>query len=107
MNKRLQDIARRKQALVEKSALDRLEVATAYRRIRSPIDFGKLLSVGKFLRAYPVLTAGLSTFLLGGLSKNIFKSAGLIFKLGRLVLSLLHFRRKPRRSFWRFFSWQR
>jgi hypothetical protein len=104
VSNRLQDIARRKQALIEKAALDRLEVATAYRRIRSPIGLDKLLTIGKFLRAYPVLTAGLSTFLLGGLSKNIVKSAGLIFKLGRLVLSLLRFRRKPRRRFWRFFS---
>lgn len=104
MSNRFQDIARRKQALIEKAALDRLEVATAYRRIRSPIDLGKLLTIGKFLRAYPVLAAGLSTFLLGGLSKNIVKSAGLIFKLGRLALSLLRFRRKPRRRFWRFFG---
>jgi hypothetical protein len=104
VSNRLQDITRRKQALIEKAALDRLEVATAYRRIRSPLDFGKLLSIGKFLRAYPVLTAGLSTFLLGGLSKKIFKSVGFIFKLGRLALPLLRFKRKPpRRSFWRFF----
>lgn len=103
MSNRLQDIARRKQALIEKAALDRLEVATAYRRIRSPIDLGKVLTIGKFLRAYPILTAGLSTFLLGGLSKRIFNSVGLIFKLGRLVFPLLRFRRKPRRSFWRFF----
>ena len=105
MSKRLDDIVRRKQALIEKAARDRLEVATAYRRIRSPIDLGKLLTIGKFLRAYPVVTAGLSTFLLGGLSKKIFKSVSLIFKLGRLALPLLRFRRKPpRRSFWRFFS---
>jgi hypothetical protein len=103
VSNRLQDIARRKQALIEKAALDRLEVATAYRRIRSPIDLGKVLTIGKFLRAYPILTAGLSTFLLGGLSKRIFNSVGLIFKLGRLVFPLLRFRRKPRRSFWRFF----
>jgi hypothetical protein len=103
VSNRLQDIARRKQALIEKAALDRLEVATAYRRIRSPIDLGKVLTIGKFLRAYPILTAGLSTFLLGGLSKRIFNSVGLIFKLGRLALPLLRFRKKPRRSFWRFF----
>lgn len=103
MSDRLQAISRRKQALIEKAALDRLEVSTAYRRIRSPIDFSKLLTVGNFLRAYPVLTAGLSTFLLGGLSKKIFKSAGLLFKLSRLALSILHPRRKPRRRFWRFF----
>lgn len=103
MTDRLQEIARRKQALIEKAALDRLEVATAYRRIRSPIDLNKLLTIGKFLRAYPVLTAGLSTFLLGGLSKKLFKSFGLIFQLGRLALPLLRFRRKPRRSFWRRF----
>lgn len=104
MSDRLQEIARRKQALIEKAALDRLEVATAYRRIRPRIDLSRLLAIGKFLRAYPVLTAGLSTLLLGGLSKRIFKSAGLLFKLGRLALSLLHLRRKPRRSFWRFFG---
>ena len=106
MSNHLQDIARRKQALIEKAALDRLEVATAYRRIRSPVDLGKLLVIGKFLRAYPVLTAGLSTFLLGGLSKRIFRSVGLLLKLGRLALPLLRFRRKPRRrSFWqRFFN---
>jgi len=102
---RLHEIARRKQALIEKAALDRLEVATAYRRIRAPIDLGKLSAVEKFLRAYPLLTAGLSTFLVGGLSKKIFNSAGLIFKLGRLALPFLRLRRKPRRSSRRFFGW--
>jgi len=101
---RLQEIARRKQALIEKAALDRLEVATACRHIRAPIDLGKLFALGKFLRAYPVLSAGLSTFLLGGLSKKIFKSAGFLFKLGRLVLSLLGLRSRPRRGLWRFFK---
>ena len=43
MSSRLDNIARRKQALIEKAALERLELTTACRRIRSPIDIdGKL-----------------------------------------------------------------
>ena len=38
MSSRLDNIARRKQALIEKAALERLELTTACRRIRSPID---------------------------------------------------------------------
>ncbi len=54
MSKRFDDIARRKQALIEKAALERLELAVAYRRIRSPFDIGgKLFAIGRLLSSHP------------------------------------------------------
>ena len=104
MSKRFDDIARRKQALIEKAALDRLELAVAYRRIHSPFNIGgKVLAVGRLLRTYPLLTAGLSSFLIGGFSKKLMASARLLMKLGRALLSVLRFwPRRRRRSWWHF-----
>ena len=71
MSSRLDNIARRKQALIEKAALERLELTTACRRIRSPIDIdGKLFGIGRLISSHPLLTAGVSTFLIGGFGKK-------------------------------------
>ena len=104
MSSRLDNITRRKQALIEKAALERLELTTACRRIRSPIDIdGKLFGIGRLISSHPLLAAGVSTFLIGGFSKKIFRTASALLKLWRVVLPILNLRPKRRRSSWRWF----
>jgi hypothetical protein len=104
VSKRFDDIARRKQALIEKAALERLELAVAYRRIHSPFNIGgKVLIIGRLIRSYPLLTAGVSSFLIGGFSKKLLTSAGLLVKLGRALLSVMRlWPKRRRRPWWRF-----
>ena len=104
MSKRFDDIARRKQALIEKAALERLELAVAYRRIHSPFNIGgKVFAIGRLIRSYPLLSAGLSSFLIGGFSKRLLTSARLLTKLGRGFLSVLSlWPKRRRRSWWHF-----
>jgi hypothetical protein len=104
VSKRFDDLNRRKQALIEKAALERLELAVAYRRIHSPFNIGgKVFAVGRLIRSYPLLTAGLSSFLIGGFSKKLLNSARLLMKLGRALLSVLRlWPKRRRRSWWHF-----
>ena len=105
MSSRLDNIARRKQALIEKAALERLELTTACRRIRSPIDIdGKLFGIGRIISSHPLLAAGLSTFLIGGFGKKIFRITSALLKLWRVVLPILNLWPKRRRSSWRLFG---
>lgn len=105
MSSRLDNIARRKQALIEKAALERLELTTACRRIRSPIDIdGKLFGIGRIISSHPFLAAGLSTFLIGGFGKKIFRITSALLKLWRVVLPILNLWPKRRRSSWRWFG---
>ena len=105
MSNRLDDIARRKQALIEKAALERLELTTACRKIRSPIDIdGKLFGIGRLISSHPLLTAGVSTFLIGGFGKKIFRTAGALLKLWRVVLPIVNLWPKRRRSSGRWFG---
>jgi hypothetical protein len=105
VSNRLDNIARRKQALIEKAALERLELTTACRRIRSPIDIdGKLFGIGRLISSHPLLTAGVSTFLIGGFGKKIFRIASAMLKLWRVVLPILNLWPKRWRRSWRLFG---
>jgi len=89
VSKRFEEIARRKQALLDKARLERLEVAAAYARIRSPWDLGgTFFRMARTLRAHPLATAGLSSFVISGFGKRLLRSARFVFKLRRLVLPL-------------------
>ena len=89
MNNRLQDIYRRKQALIDKAARERAELAAAFGKLRSPLDFsGSISAIGRALKARPIVTAGLSSLLVSGLAGRLFKGAGQIFRLGRAALPL-------------------
>ena len=89
MSKRFAEIARRKQALIDKIRLERLDLAAAAAQIRSPLDMqGTFFRIVRTLRAYPLATAGVSSFVISGFGKNLFRSARLVFKLRQLVLPL-------------------
>ena len=67
MSDRFEEIIRRKQVLIDRCARDREELAASCRRIHLPLGFGAVLTVlGKTLKSYPILVAGLSTLLVGG-----------------------------------------
>lgn len=89
MSKRFEELAGRKQALIEKARLERLELASSYDRIRAPFDLSAiLLRIGRALRTHPLMTAGVSSLVVSGLGKKLLQSAQMLFKLRRLVLPL-------------------
>jgi hypothetical protein len=89
VSKRFEEIAGRKQALIDKARFERLELAAAAAQIRSPFNLGRTFSrfVG-ILGAYPLATAGISSFFLAGLGKKLFRFGRLIFKFRQAVLPL-------------------
>lgn len=99
MNKRFEDIARRKQALIDKAARERAELAAVYSKLRSPFDFsGTIAGIGRALTARPVITAGLSGLLVTGLAGRLFRGASQVFKIGRVALPLWAWWRSRRKS---------
>jgi hypothetical protein len=89
VNKRLEDISRRKQALIDKAARERAELAAAFAKLRSPLDFsGAISTIGRTLKARPILTAGLSSLVVSGLAGRLFKGAGQILRFGRAALPI-------------------
>jgi len=86
---RFEEIARRKQALIDKARLERLDLAAAAAQIRSPLDMqGTFFRIVRTVGAYPLVTAGVLSFIISGFGKNLFRSARLVFKLRQLVLPL-------------------
>jgi hypothetical protein len=96
---RLEEIARRKQALVDKAGRERAELAAACDRIRSPFDVtSTLLGIGRTLKTHPIIAAGISSFLVSGYAGKLLKSSGELFKLWRLVLPIWHWWTKRRKA---------
>ena len=99
MNKRFEQIARRKQALIDKAARERTELAATFNKLRSPFDFsGIIYRIGRVLKARPVITAGASTLLVSGLAGKLFKGTNQVLKLGRVALPLWVWWRKHRKT---------
>ena len=97
-NKRFEDFARRKQALILKAAHERAELADAYDQLRSPLDFNQaFLGIGRTLKAHPMITAGISTVLASGLAGKLLRGAGQIISVSRMALPLCTWwlKRKP------------
>ncbi|HEX5608447.1 MAG TPA: hypothetical protein VFY96_18135, partial [Candidatus Binatia bacterium] len=49
---------------------------------------GTFFRIVRTLRTYPLAAAGVSSFVISGFGKNLFRSARLVFKLRQLVLPL-------------------
>ena len=89
MSNRLEEIARRKQALIERCTREREELVTAFRRIRLPLGFGAvLMALGTTLKSYPILVAGVSSLLVSGYGGKLLKPALRLFKLGQVIRPL-------------------
>jgi hypothetical protein len=100
MSERFEEIVRRKQVLIDRCAQERKDLASDLSRVRLPLNLGAvLLALGRTLRAYPVVVAGLSGLVISGYGGKISKSAGKLLGLGQILQPLWSWwsrRRKPR-----------
>ena len=86
MSNRLADINQRKQALIDRAARERADLATAFNKIRAPIDIGAtLLGLGRTLKTHPIIAAGISSFLVSGYAGRLLKSTGELLQLWKLT----------------------
>jgi hypothetical protein len=98
VSKRLEEIARRKQALVDKAGRERAELAAAYDKIRAPFDVtATLLGIGRTLKTHPIIAAAISSFLVSGYAGRLLKSTGELLKLWKLARPLWDWWRKKRK----------
>lgn len=99
VSNRLEEIARRKQALVDRCTNQRAELSAIYKQIRSPFDLsGILVGVGRTLKAHPLIAAAISSFLVTGYARRVVKSAGEVLKLWRLILPVWAWWRTRRKA---------
>ncbi len=97
MSNRLAEIAQRKQALIERAARERIELATAFNKIRAPMDIGAtLLGLGRTLKTHPIIAAGISSFLVSGYAGKLLKSTGELVGLWKLARPIWAWWRKKR-----------
>jgi hypothetical protein len=95
VSSRLEEIARRKRALVEKAGRERAELAAACDEVRSPLDItSTLLGIGRTLKTHPIIAAGISSFLVSGYAGKLLKSSGEILRLWKLARPLWDWWRK-------------
>jgi hypothetical protein len=98
VSKRFEEIARRKRFLIDQCERDRQELAASFGRIRLPLSFGAaLMALGKTLKSYPILVAGVSTLLASGYGSKLTSSAGKLFRLGQAILPLWYWWTKRRK----------
>src|ERR1051325_7275799 len=89
MSKRIEQLSRRKQDLIYECSEQRSEVSAAFGRVRSSIRPVVVLhTVGRVLRAHPMLTAGISRLLASGYAGALGRSGGALLKLLRVALPL-------------------
>jgi hypothetical protein len=99
MGRKFDEIARRKELLIERCAREREELADCFRQICLPLHLGAfLLMVGKALRAYPAAAAGLSSLLVTGFGAKLMRAAGKLIGVVRVIRPLWSWwsKRRPR-----------
>ena len=99
MANRLEEIARRKQALVDKAAHERTELARNYANLKSPFDMSStVLGLGRALKTHPIVAAGLSSFLVSGYAGKALRSASQLLQLWKLTQPIWSWLRKRRKK---------
>ena len=99
MASRLEDIARRKQALIAKAAQERTEVARNYANLKSPFDISSRVSgIGRVLISHPIVAAGLSSFLVSGYAGKALRSSGQLLRVLKLAQPIWSWVRKRRKK---------
>jgi hypothetical protein len=89
VSRRLEEIARRKQALIEKAGRERDELAAAYDRIHAPLELtSTLIGIGRTLKSHPIIAAGISSLLVSGYASKLLKSSGDLLRLWRVAWPL-------------------
>ena len=93
MNRRLQELERRRQFLIAECGRQRDEVAFICSRIKLPFDLGGLaFGLVRIIKTHPIAAAGVSTLVAGGYAGTAVKLAGkgvTLWRLARPVLQLL------------------
>lgn len=86
MASRFDDIAQRKQALIDKAAQERADLARSYANLKAPFAMsGILVALGRLLKTYPMVAAGLSSLVVSGYAGKALKSAGGALKLWKFA----------------------
>ena len=94
MANRFEELARRKQALIDKAAKERADIANSYANLKSPFDISStVLGIGRALKTHPIIAAGLSSFLVTGYASKLLKSTAELLKLWHVA--------RPLWSWWR------
>ena len=97
MTSRLEEIARRKQALIDKAAQERAHLARSYANLKSPFDLSStVLGIGRTLKTHPIVAAGLSSFLVSGYAGKLLKSSIEALQLWKLAQPIWNWWRKRR-----------
>jgi hypothetical protein len=98
MRKRFDEIARRKEILIERCAREREELAAAWRRIHLPFNLGAVfMKAGKLFQAYPVV-AGLSSLFVTGLGVKLTRAVGKLVEMAGVIRPLWLWWSKRRRA---------
>jgi len=99
VSNRLDEIARRKQALADQAARERADLARAFDRIHAPIYIGvALLGIGRALKTHPIIAAGISSFLVSGYAGKFLKSGAELLKLWKLAQPIWGWWRRIRKA---------
>jgi len=97
MANRLEEIARRKQALIDKAAQERANLSRNLADLKSPFDMSAtVLGIGRALKTHPIVAAGLSSFLVSGYAGRLLKSTGEVLQLWKLAQPIWSWWRKRR-----------
>ena len=98
MNSRLEEIARRKQALVQRCREERTDLSLVCQRLSSPFHVSsKIVGLGQTLKTHPIIAAGISSLLVSGYAGKILRSTRELFKVLRMVLPIWTWWRKRRK----------
>lgn len=99
MANRFEEIARRKQALIDRAAQERADLARSYANLKSPFDMSStVLGIGRTLRTHPIIAAGLSSFLVSGYAGKMLKSSIEVLQLWKLAQPIWAWWRKRRNN---------
>ena len=98
MNRRLEELARRKQTLIAKAARERAEVVAAFHRLHSALDVKQTFAgLGRTLRAHPVIAAGASGMLASGLAGKLLKGATQLVAISRVAVPVWSWWKRSRK----------
>lgn len=99
MTNRFDDIARRKQALIDKAAQERAELVRSCAILKSPFEMSSMvLGIGRVLKTHPVVAAGLSSFLVSGYAGKALRSSGKVLQLWKVAQPVWSWLRKRRKK---------
>lgn len=99
MSSRLEEIGRRKQALIERAARQRSELTAIVGRIRSPLDISQtIIGLGRALKTHPLIAAAASSFIVSGYASRLVRTTAELLKLWRLILPVWAWFRSRKKS---------